>query len=485
MGGSHHRVPERNESTPDRASGAVRRALALLLLPCVLATVVGAVLVYPFGHERPTGAEAGLGRTPVPAEITAVSELACDPQPGATPAQEVCTTVTARLAGGPASGQSVTMPVASGPGAPRYAVGDKVVLAYSGAEPLNSESYEVTDFQRRLPMLLLALLFAAAVLALGRWRGLAALAAMVLSFVVLVVLVLPAILAGENPLLVALVGGGLIMFTVLYLTHGISARTSTAVAGTLTSLAFIGVLAFGFSAAARLTGMDDDTATLTGMLGHGIDTRGLLLAGIVIGALGVLDDVTVTQTSAVWELRRANPDLSWRELFAAAQRIGRDHIASVVNTLVMAYTGAALPLLLALYLSGRHLGDVATAEQVAQEIVRTLVGSIGLVAAVPITTLVAAYVARRQGPAAAPAEPPGPPAGAPPPLRRRRTGRARPAPDDRPGDLFRAAPTGAPAGRARVGELFRPVRTGDAARRAWAGRPTPPGASSGPRLDQQ
>ena len=386
----------------------MRRVLAALLLPLLLATVVGAVWLYPFGQDQDPGPAQGLSTTPVAAEVVAVSEMACGVDPGGVPGSEpggpgvpppsVCVTVTVQMTEGEASGQTVTLPVASGPGAPHYAVGDKVVLAYSGAEPQLGESYEVTDFQRGMPMALLAVLFAGAVLALGRWRGLAALGAMVLSFAVLVVLVLPAILAGENPLLVALVGGGLIMFVVLYLTHGVSARTSTAVVGTLTSLVIIGLLAAGFSAAARLTGMDEDTANLVGILGHDIDTRGLLLAGVVIGALGVLDDITVTQTSAVWEVRRANPALGWRELYAAGQRIGRDHVASVVNTLVMVYTGAALPMLLALSLSGHSLGDVLTAEQVAQEVLRTLVGTIGLVAAVPVTTALAAHVARRQVP---------------------------------------------------------------------------------------
>ena len=234
----------------------------------------------------------------------------------------------------------------------------------------------------------LAALFAAAVLVLGRWRGLAALAALAVGFAVLLVFVLPSILDGHNPLAVAVVGAGVIMFAVLYLTHGLSARTSTAVLGTLVSLALIGALGAGFTAAARLTG-----------LGVGIDTRGLLLAGMVIGALGVLDDVTVTQTSAVWELRRANPTLGARALYGAAMRIGRDHVSSAVNTLVLAYAGASLPLMLLFSVSGRGLGEVATSQDVATEIVRTLVGSIGLVASVPVTTAVAALVASREQPA--------------------------------------------------------------------------------------
>ncbi|MGW4113549.1 YibE/F family protein [Actinosynnema sp. NPDC004786] len=384
------------------ASEPVRKLLLVLLLPFVLATVVGTLLLYPFGHEQRTGAEAGLAQVPVRGDVTAVARGGCGPDAG-VPGGTGCVLVTVRMSDGAAAGREIRIPVPDQPGTPRFAVGDAVVLSYGGGDPNDSTSYQLADFQRGVPLLLLAVLFVAAVLLLGRWQGLAALGALALSFVVLVLFVLPAILAGENPLTVAVVGAGLIMFVVLYLTHGVSARTSTAVLGTLVSLALIGVLGALFSAFAKLTGLDQDTANLVSLLGHGIDTRGLLLAGTIIGALGVLDDVTVTQTSAVWELRRANPSLGFRDLYAAGSRIGRDHLSSVVNTLVMAYAGAALPLLLAFTLSGRTLGEILTAQEVAQELVRTLVGSIGLVAAVPITTALAAFVARREPAPARPA----------------------------------------------------------------------------------
>ncbi|WP_367129954.1 YibE/F family protein [Saccharothrix sp. HUAS TT1] len=377
------------------ASRPVRKLLLFLLLPFVLATAVGTLLLYPFGHEQRTGSEVGLAQVPVRGDVTAVARGGCGPEssdPGATG----CVLVTVEMSDGAAAGREVQVPVPDQPGTPVFAVGDAVVLAFGGGNPDDSTSYQLADFQRGTPLLLLAVLFAAAVLLLGRWQGLAALGALVLSFVVLVLFVLPAILAGESPPAVAVVGAGLIMFVVLYLTHGLSARTSTAVLGTLVSLALIGLLGAVFSALTKLTGLDQETANLVSLLGHGIDTRGLLLAGALIGALGVLDDVTVTQTSAVWELRRANPALGFRELYAAGSRIGRDHLSSVVNTLVMAYAGAALPLLLAFSLSGRDLGEILTAQEVAQEVVRTLVGSIGLVAAVPITTALAAFVAGRE-----------------------------------------------------------------------------------------
>nr|WP_174517979.1 YibE/F family protein [Lentzea aerocolonigenes] len=368
------------------ASQRVRTLLMWLLVPLALATIVGAALLYPFGHEQKTGAAIGLHQKPVEAVITGLQANCGDK----------CIAITVRMTDGDASGQSVTIPSPQGPGAPHFQVGDEVVLSYSGSQPQAAESYQIVDFQRGWSLFVLALLFAGAVLLLGRWQGLAALGALLLSFAVLALFIMPSILAGENPLLVAVVGAGLIMFVVLYLTHGVSARTSTAVLGTLVSLALIGVLGALFSVVSKLTGLDEDTVNLVTLLGTDIDTRGLLLAGTLIGALGVLDDVTVTQTSAVWELRRANDKLTWRELFAAGSRIGRDHMSSVVNTLVMAYAGAALPLLLAISLAGRSLGEVLTAQQIAQEIVRTLVGSIGLVAAVPVTTALAALVAVRQ-----------------------------------------------------------------------------------------
>ncbi len=366
--------------------------------------MAGVLLLYPWGKSLPESVASG--GTPVQADITAVATGPClaagqvrvgDQPDGTQPGDKPCLSTDVRMTDGPASGRTVRLIVPIEPSTPRFTAGDQVVLAYNGGDVADPSSYVLKDFQRGLPLLLLAGLFALAVIVLGRWQGVAALVALALSFVVLALFVLPAILAGENPLLVAIAGAGLIMFIALYLTHGLSARTSVAVLGTLASLALIGLLSVLFSAASSLTGLDDSTASLIGSLGHGIDARGLLLAGVVIGALGVLDDITVTQTSAVWELRRANPSLSWRELYAAGLRIGRDHVGSAVNTLVMAYAGAALPVLLVSAISGVGLGSVLGSQDIAQEIVRTLAGSVGIVAAVPVTTVLAALIASREG----------------------------------------------------------------------------------------
>ena len=372
------------------ASSRVRTLLAVLLAPFALAALIGFVVLFPTG-DAPAVASAGL--TPVDGTVTAAQAGPC--AVGDVGGSE-CLTLTVQLAEGPAAGSDIRTAVPIEPTTPRFAVGDDVVLAYNGGEPLSGQSYQVVDFQRGVPLVLLAALFALAVVALGRWKGLSALAALGVSIGVLVVFVLPAIVRGEDPLLVGITAAGVIMFAVLYLTHGFSARTSAALLGTLVSLALIWALSALFSALTALTGLDEETATLVGVLGREVDTRGLLLAGIVIGALGVLDDVTVTQTSAVWELRAANPALTWRELYAAGVRIGRDHVASAVNTLVMAYAGAALPLLLYSSVSGVGAGAILGSQSIAQEIVRTLVGSIGLVAAVPVTTALAALVAVRE-----------------------------------------------------------------------------------------
>ncbi len=405
----------------------VRLLIAALLVPCALATTVGLVLLWP--TAGPPSSVQATSESPVRAQVVGARTSACDSgttgdaatgdsgttghsgatgdsgatsegATGGTSGNGACVAVEVTMSDGPLPGRNLVQVVPVEPGSPQFAVGDRVVLGYNSGDPTDPGSYRLADFQRDTPLLWLAVAFAAAVIVLGRWRGLAALVALGLSFVVLLVFVLPAILAGRDPLAVAVVGSCVIMFVVLYLTHGPSARTSTAVLGTLVSLALIGGLGAGFSAAARLTGLDEQTANLIATLGTGVDARGLLLAGVVIGALGVLDDVTVTQTSAVWELRRADPGLGAPALFTAAMRIGRDHVSSAVNTLVLAYAGASLPLLLLFTLSGRSLGDVVTTQDVATEVVRTLVGSIGLVASVPITTALAAFVASRESTAA-------------------------------------------------------------------------------------
>jgi uncharacterized membrane protein len=383
----------------------LRKVIAAILIPFVAAVVAGLVVLWPGGvpaHER-TG--VGFDQQTQSGRVVKVEDVKCSdvnaepgtgtaPSPGASAAPSsgpaICQRATIEVTSGKDSGRTFTE-IVQPTQTRHYTQGQKVLLAYAPQAPRELQ-YSVTDVDRALPLWLLAGIFAAVVVMVGRLRGILALVALVISFAVLTLFILPAILHGSNPLLVAVIGGSAIMLIALYMCHGLNARTSVAVLGTLCSLLLIGVLGSVFIDWAVLSGNTSDETGLIHSLYPGIEIRGLLLAGIIIGSLGVLDDVTVTQTSAVWELREANPGASWRRLYSAAMRIGRDHIASVVNTLVLAYAGAALPLLLLFSIAQRGVLAVAGSELVAEEIVRTLVGSIGLVVAVPLTTALAALV---------------------------------------------------------------------------------------------
>ncbi|MFE2558770.1 YibE/F family protein [Streptomyces sp. NPDC059352] len=385
----------------------LRRVIAAILIPFATAVVVGLVVLWPGGtpaHER-TG--VGFDRQTEQGKVVSVEQVDCkDVNAGQVPPTGDTSTPEGREAVNAQQGQCerATIEVTSGPekgrtfieivqpDAPRQLdEGQGVVVAYAPDAPRDLQ-YSVTDVNRKVPMAVLAGIFALVVVAVGRMRGVMALIALAVSFLVLTLFILPAILAGSNPLVVAVVGSSAIMLIALYMCHGLSARTSVAVLGTVISLLLIGLLGSLFIEWASLSGNTDDNTGLIHGLYPEIDMSGLLLAGIIIGSLGVLDDVTVTQTSAVWELHQADPRMGPRALYRAGIRIGRDHIASVVNTLVLAYAGAALPLLLLFSIARSSMGTVANSELVAMEIVRTLVGSIGLVAAVPVTTALAALV---------------------------------------------------------------------------------------------
>ncbi|RKN43258.1 YibE/F family protein [Streptomyces hoynatensis] len=373
-----------------------------MLIPFAVAVLAGLVALWPGGtpaEQEHTG--VGFDQPTESARITEVREVGCE-DVGVRLADGVrgaCAQATVEVTSGENAGRTFTQ-VVPPDATQRYEVGQKVTVAYSPEAPEELQ-YSIRDVDRKLPILLLAGIFALAVVAVGRLRGLLALAGLGVSFAVLTLFILPAVLRGSNPLAVAVVGGSLIMLLTLYLCHGLNARTSVAVLGTLASLVLIGVLGSWFIDLAHLTGNTDEQTALVHGLYPGIEVRGLLLAGILIGSLGVLDDVTVTQTSAVWELKRADPAAGWLRLYRAGMRIGRDHIASVVNTLVLAYAGAALPLLLLFTIAHSDVGTVAFSEVVSEEIVRTLVGSVGLVASVPLTTLLAALVVNADRPPAA------------------------------------------------------------------------------------
>lgn len=380
------------------ASRHTRRIVTAVLVPCAIATLVALIVLWP-GRVK-TAPDTGGGQRAL-GTVSAVAERACPPgaQPVATPQR--CGTATVRVTDGPGTGSVQTVDLPQGPGTTALHPGDKVVLLYFPNAVPGGRSYSVVDQQRSTPMIWLVGLAVAVILVFGRWRGLTSLAGLAVSFAVLLLFVIPAILDGSPPLLVAVVGSSAIMFAALYLTHGINVHTSVAVAGTLLSLVLTGLLGAGFTSLLHLTGVGSDDSSYLSATYQGIDLRGLLLAGIVIGALGVLDDVTVTQAITVAEMAATGQRSRW-ELYRAAARVGRAHVASAVNTIVLAYAGASLPLLLLIAAGSEPITDLLTSEFLAQEILRSAVGTIGLVASVPITTALAALVADLH-PAAVPA----------------------------------------------------------------------------------
>jgi uncharacterized membrane protein len=280
-----------------------------------------------------------------------------------------------------------------------FATGDRLILGYQ-PNALAQFRYVYLDRDRRATLWWLAVLFAAVVVAVGRWRGLTALAGLAASFVILLKFIIPAILDGSDPLIVAVVGSSAIAFLALYLAHGFRTKTTVALLGTLASLALAALVGTLFVHVAAFTGLATEEAFVVRLGASNVNLSGLLLAGLIIGALGAIDDMAVTQASSVWELRAANPTSSRRHLLRASLRIGQDHVSSTVNTLALAYAGASLPLLILFVISRQSLGTVANSEVVAAEIVRTLVGGIALVACVPFTTWLAVIAAPRAAEAA-------------------------------------------------------------------------------------
>ena len=366
---------------------AARWAFVAVLAPMALATVAGVLALWPHGALP-----------------------AIPPEPaGATTQVAVVTDTTIADRDNPevhARAGDADIAVAVPPEyVPELRPGDRIrVVTVSEVAP-GTTPYIFQDFQRGPPMALLVGLFVLLVALVARWRGLASLAGLAVALVVVWRFTLPALLAGRDGAAVGLVSAAAIMFVVLYLAHGVSLRTSTALAGTLVGLAATTVIAAWASGAAHLTGLSDEYALDLLSYAPDVRMRQVLLAGTVLAGLGVLNDVTVTQASAVWELHDAQPTASWRRLVGQGMRIGRDHIASTIYTIAFAYVAAALPLVLLVSMSSDvSLLEAVGSGELAEEVARTLVGSIGLVLAIPLTTMIAALVVTsgRRAPSPAP-----------------------------------------------------------------------------------
>lgn len=382
-----------------------------LLIAIALATLVGAALLWPSQQKvdipLPFQNSAGGAVTTESGYVTSTSVAPCGSPsagavltapPTAAPAGGgECIQSLVRIDSGPNKGANTLLEFSGGPGQPQLTAGDDVRVSRQ-VDQNGVTTYAFYDFSRSWALAAFAAVFAVVIVAVARWRGLRALVGIVIAFVVLVAFLLPALRDGAPAVPVSLVASSAILFAVIYLAHGVSLRTSAALLGTLASLLLAAFLSWGAIEVAHLTGLSEDQNNEVAAYLGNVSITGLLLAGFIIGSLGVLNDVTITQASTAFEL--AEHGASRTQAFLGAMRVGRDHIASTVYTLVLAYAGSALPLLLLFSVANRPLFDVLTSESVAIEVARSAVGGVALALSVPLTTAIAVVLATPTGPAA-------------------------------------------------------------------------------------
>jgi uncharacterized membrane protein len=368
-------------------------ALVVVLAVLVVATLVGLAVLWPHGKLRQS-AQFGPIRT-----VGAVAERV-DTVPCKLSASQTCRVAHIRILDGARKGERTVLTTVAAVGSLDVSQGDRIRV-YKNPRPISSgagsgrDDFSFADFDRRGAMLWLSIGFVVLLLATGPFHGLRALLGLLASLLIVVKFIVPAILHGSSPLAVAIVGAFAVMLVMMPLSYGLGAKSLAAWLGTAVSLLLAAGLAYAFAHVAHLSGASSDESVYLGASQSRLSLQGLLVAGMVIGALGVLVDLTVSQSSTVIALRRANPSLRFGGLFRGALEVGHDHIAATVATLVFAYAGAALPVLLIFSVGGTSFTDAVNGEAVADEVIAALVGSIGLIASMPITTALAALLAPR------------------------------------------------------------------------------------------
>ena len=364
--------------------------LVAAVVALAVATLVGLVVLWPHGK---------LGRTAQFGPIHTIGAVAeqVTSRPCKLSASHVCRIVQIKILDGPQKGKRSDLTTVAAVGSLDVSQGDHIRV-YKNSGPAGTggvSGFSFADFDRRGAMLWLSVGFGVLLLATGRFHGLRALVGLVASLLVVVKFVVPAILHGSSPFAVAIVGAATVMLVMMPLSYGFGPKMLAAWLGTAISLLLAAGLAYAFAHIAHLSGASSDESVYLGASLSRLSLQGLLVAGMVIGALGVLVDLTVSQASTVIALRRVNPSLRFGGLFRGALEVGHDHIAATVATLVFAYAGAALPVLLIFNVGGTSFTDAVNGEAVADEVIAALVGSIGLIASMPITTALAALLAPR------------------------------------------------------------------------------------------
>jgi uncharacterized membrane protein len=406
------RIPRGEEARVDRIPllrTSAGRVAGAVVLGLALGVVAAVVALWPRADipelRNVVGGEADQ------ADVVRVTTGTCESYAGPG-----CKLAEIRLRSGPNAGERSYVSLPGDRFAPILRSGDHIRVARNapfGIDPSlvdrlpiddpSQTPYAFIDFERVGSIGWLALAFALLVLLLGRFQGARSLLGLAGSLVLVVAFVVPAILEGRPALLVAIVGSLAVMLLTIGLTHGVGLKSVAAILGTTAALALTAVIALLWVRVAHITGFSSEGSELLNFTtGSRVSLEGLVLAGMVIAALGVLDDVTVSQASTVLALRRADPGMNTTHLFAEGMSVGRDHLSATVNTLVLAYVGAALPVLLIFSSQGTSLTEAVNREVVATEVVSMLVGSLGLIAAVPLTTALAALLAARVPPEALP-----------------------------------------------------------------------------------
>ena len=400
----HQHVSSSRRARPDsRALRRARRILTALIVPVLLAIVIGIVLLYTPNPIRGVNKEwAQPSANRVSGQVTGLDGKKCliaglkvpsAPETDANGMAQTQPLVCIKVLDGQWKDQVVPVRVPE-ESKPAIRVGTAVWMLYDADAMATGTPFLFTDIKRGNALAIMGLLYVIIVVAVAGRRGFLALLGLLASSLVIIFFILPALMAGQPPMLVTLAGVGAIMFLSVYLAHGITIRTTTALLGTLLGLVVTVLLAYVGTRAAGLTGASNEDALILGTQLPALALPSLFICGIVVAGLGALNDVTITQASAVWELDETDPQMPRRKLFSRAMRIGRDHIASTVYTLAFAYVGTALPTLILAMLSQRPFLELLTVSQIAEEIVRTLVASIGLVLAIPATTAVGTFLVK-------------------------------------------------------------------------------------------
>ena len=392
MAHSHSHGDDTAQLTPEqkRHQAQAARILTLVLVPLAVLTFVALVAMWPKDTASHIRQDTGIVRVPgttyQQGTIVEVTETSCEGQVGTFPGDtSICATLKVRVDDGPEVGSlqefQLTAPVYQSGAEPGQQV-RMYRVPLEGAEAI----YSFVDFERSVPLAFFVILFAVLVVAVARLRGFLALIGLGFAFWILVEFMMPNLIQGKDPVIVGVVGSAAIMFVVLYTSHGFTVRTTTALVGTLFGLLVAAIVGLISTNWAHLTGVVQEDDFILAASAPDLRMQSVVICSMIVAALGALNDVTITQASSVWELAKT-VKRPW-ELYRSAMRIGRDHIASTVYTIAFASAGAALSVLLLIQIYDQRLADMVVEELFAGEILRTVIGSIGLVLAVPLTTAI-------------------------------------------------------------------------------------------------